>query len=260
MSDHRLVIMMSGGLDSYLAWHYALKEKDYKEEEIFPLWINLGQPYARKEKEAISSFEFEVHTVDLTLLRPEFGNVPTIDNQIIPGRNLILAAIAASFGQTIWLSALDGEMHKFMPDKTQKFLDLASELFSYVFDNRLETKVISPFTSMSKSDIVKWSLSKGVTVEQILNTSTCYHTDHKACGECSTCFKRKVALINNNIEEDYEKNPFVPANNEYMRTTVPKMLKDYKEGRFDHYSKKRCLETFSALRKVGNTFYDLYSI
>jgi len=252
MNKQKVVIMTSGGLDSYVAYYYA-KKMGY---EPVPVWVDLGQPYAKKEEASIDSFEFanEVKKIHIDLLRPEFNNVPDINHWIIPGRNLLLAVIGASFGDRVWICALDGEMHKFARerDKTPEFYHLSSGLLTYVFDIlRPETVVETPFANMTKTEIVKWALENGITPEQLLKTSSCYDGEAgKPCGKCGTCFKRWVALTNNGLSEEYEYPPY-GEENLYAQDSIKKMKEAWDKKDFSHYSEKRIKETFSALEKAG---------
>lgn len=250
----RVAIMTSGGLDSYIAYYYAKKHG----LEPVPIWINLGQPYAKKEEKAIDSFEFRVRKITCDVLREEFGNKPTVDNWIIPGRNLLLALIGAMFADRVWITALDGEMHKYAKerDKSPEFFHLTSGLFTYVFDViRPETIVETPFKHMSKTEIVEWAITNGISEEQLLRTSSCYHEKLRNCGLCGTCFKRWIAMTNNGIKEEYA-NP--PWKCDYARKTVKEMLEASKKKDYSHYSKKRQEETFRALKIAGVKYEDIF--
>jgi len=252
--DKKLTILVSGGLDSVIAYYYALA-KGYKEDEIFPLWLDLGQPYNWKEEEVIDRLPFKVNKMHIDLVREEFDNVPTpeSDKQIIPGRNLMFAVIGASFGKTVWLSALDGERNPFAKerDKSEKFFADATDLLTYVFNIlRPETVLETPFRNMTKQEAVAWALDNGVSEELLMSTSTCYDDKEKACGECPTCFKRWVAMYGNGIYEEHSNaNPpwlvFKKGSwhNEYVKT----LIKCLENKEFEHYSEKRCRETLDTL-------------
>ena len=243
-----VAILTSGGLDSYIARYYAEKH-NYKPISI---WVDLGQSYARKEEAAIDSFEFDVRKISCNILRNEFGNVDTVDNWIIPGRNTLLALIGAMFAKRVWITALSTEMHKFARerDKSPEFYHLTSGLFTYVFDiKRPETVVETPFKTMSKTEIVAWALDNGITGKQLMSTSTCYSGEEAHCGFCGACFKRWIAMINNGIYESYESNPW---EGDYAVKTIREMLKADKEKVYNHYSKKRIVETKRALHTVLN--------
>lgn len=234
------VILVSGGLDSYIAYRLAPEPK-------VGLWVHLGQPYAVKEEAAIDGLEMRVEKVlcSIPIIRP------TIAQWIIPGRNLLLTTMAAMYGERILLSALDGEMHKYARerDKSPEFYHLTSGLLTYVFDvSRPETIVETPFAKLSKTEVVALALRRGISTDDLRRTSSCYHATRRNCGECGTCLKRWLAFKNNGIEEDYVSPPW---RNEYAVKTIQGIREAMDSGDFSHYSEKRCRETLQALRLEG---------
>ncbi|MGW8177375.1 MAG: 7-cyano-7-deazaguanine synthase [bacterium] len=249
-----VAIMTSGGLDSFIAYNYAA-ELGYNP---IPIWVDLGQPYVDKERTAIESFPFEVLSYHIDYVKAEDGITPT--NQVIPARNLLLALIGAKEAERVWICALESELDKYTVerDKTPEFYHLSSGLFTYVFNVlRPETIVETPFSEMSKTEIVGWALKHGITPTQLKATSTCYDEDVEKCGHCSTCFKRWVAFENNYIEETTAIQPWTST---YASDTVTRMTKALKANDFSHYSPKRLVETAQAFRLVGvnNTLTRLF--
>ncbi len=235
----KVAIMMSGGLDSFISYYYA-KTMGY---EPIAIWVNLGQPYAQKETRALNSFKFSVIKITCDILREEFNNLPTIDDQIIQGRNGLLAEIGSMFADRVWICALDGEQHQFMPDKNSTFFSLASGYLSYISNKKIIVE--TPFEKMSKTDIIKWAIENNITVEDLRKTSSCYDGKTKLpCGICSTCFKRWVAFRNNNLYEDYGKPPY---QSKYAIGMIAKMKKKLKNKDFSHYSEKRIKEVLLAI-------------
>lgn len=243
-----LIVLTSGGLDSFVARYFA---RAHGFENIRSLWINIGQPYAEKEMSAIQRFPFPVEIIECFTVDPIFGNVPTINQQVIPGRNLLFAIIAASMGgERIWLGALEGEMHTDVGsrDKTPEFFSLTTGLLSFTFKPRSEEVILeTPFQNMTKAEMITWALQNGISPNQLRSTSTCYHPEHDRCGQCGACFKRWIALILNEIDEDYRYNPWI---SEYARRMLNDMKQAIHIGQYSHYSRKRVKETFEALRRV----------
>ena len=251
--EKKLIICLSGGLDSSVAYQYALKEKGYKPADILCLWFDIGQPYNKKEKESLDKLGIPYKTINMDLIRNEFNNIHTKihPNQIIPGRNLIFATIAASFGKRIWMMALDGETHlkTIERDKSTKFFKDTTAILTYIFNvKRNETIIESPFYHMSKTEVVKWAVSNNVAPEWLRMTSTCYDEKLHNCGECATCFKRWISMENNGVREGYTKNPW--ESNE-AKTLIKKYVEAHNNKDYSHYSEKRIYETFNALEKVG---------
>lgn len=84
-----------------------------------------------------------------------------------------------------------------------KTLRLMSELFSAMFQH--EFKVINPFFNKTKSDVLK-ALKINEGQELISISRSCTRTMsstklHTHCGTCSQCIERRLAVLNNELEE-----------------------------------------------------------
>lgn len=248
-TNRQVSLMLSGGLDSYIAYYYA-KSKGY---EVLPIVVNIGNPYHPKEMEAISQFEFynEVREIDCPVLKPEYNNLPTKDDWIIPARNLLFATIGAMYSPRVWICALETELHRETKnaDKTPEFYFLTSGLLTFVCGMvRQETILETPFAEMSKAEIVRWALQNGISKERLLATSSCYDDHVKNCGNCVTCFNRNVALTLNGIREEYAENPWT---SETGVRYVTNMFEAVRNKDFSHYKEKRVKETIQALLISG---------
>jgi len=243
MGLNKVCIMVSGGLDSFVSIKYA-KSLGL---EPYPVFISFGQPYVEKEREALATLDVKYKEVKVDgWLQTEI----TTDNWIIPGRNLLFAVIGASFADRVWLGALSGEQHAFARehDKSHKFFREATNLLSYIFEiQQSKTIIETPFGHFTKTKVVQWALAHGIGEEKLKLTSSCYHGKLHNCGICGTCFKRWIAMINNDIFELYESKPW---ENLYARRTSVEMWNAWKEKSYSHYSWGRISETFRALQKV----------
>lgn len=242
MNRKELVICVSGGMDSYIAYRYALNEKGYKPEEILAVNFDIGQPYREKEQKAMSAFGFDIRTVKVDLIRPEFGNVPDPKNYIIPARNLIFATIAAGFGKRVWIMGMKYENHAQMLDKNEAFFTAASSILTQTIGE--PTVVESPFIEMSKTDSIHWALAHDITGADLMKTTSCYDPVIWNCGKCSLCFKRWVAMRAAGIDEPFASNPW--ESEEAIR-----LVKAYRDalaiGDFSHYQEERIRETLSVV-------------
>lgn len=262
---YKLAIMWSGGMDGTIAYFYATKELGIDPEDIVMIHVDYGHEYEWKEVKAIRRvyelglIESALYYVPAKIVNIAFGNVPTPDKQVVPGRNLMLAYIGSVFADRVWILALDGEMHREMPDKNHTFFSLASGVLSYVMDR--DIIVETPFENMSKSDIAKWCVEKcgKELAQKILDmTVTCYDKDSWACGKCSTCFKRWVAYANAGLDwEHYFE--FPPFRSDAAKKLIKNYVRAEMEGDYSHYSKKRIEETKRALKTVGLSFDDFIS-
>lgn len=199
-----IALMISWWLDSYIMYFYAKKNGF----NPIPIWVDLWQPYAQKEFEAIQKFDFysEIQILDIK----DYSKIMniTLDNHIIPWRNLLLWMVWANYWEEVWIGALDWEQNWKNQDKSYEFFKQATEILSYNFKMiRERTELKTPFFHFSKATLIEWALKNWITEEQLKNTSTCYDKKEKNCWICLTCFKRFIAMELNWITEEYVVNP-----------------------------------------------------
>jgi len=196
----KVAIMISGGLDSYIMYFYAKKNWF----EPIPIRVNLWQPYAEKELNALKKFEFYDEIIKLDF--KDYTKDMVWD--IIPWRNLFLGMIGANYAEQVWIGALYGEWTGANMDKSFKFFEDATKILTYNFTPlRERTELKTPFFHLTKAGLVKRALENWLTEGQLKKTSTCYHVTKHNCWECPTCFKRYCAMKLNGIDEKFEKNP-----------------------------------------------------
>lgn len=242
---------MSGGLDSFIAWFYAQEVCGWKKEDIMCVYIDIGNPYAEKEKQAVERFRkygIDTQYLNCELLKEEFGNMPDNENIWIPGRNLTLATIMASIGaDEIWVCALKGEMHQFATDKNSTFFEMATEVLSYVH-GKFKDKIIvkTPFEDMSKLDICRWALENGITKEMLLETSSCLSGEEGNCGNCMVCVRRYGIYHQLGFSEEYNRNPIT---SEVGKKYIDELIADV--GIYEHYDWARIEEVLPALPIEG---------
>ncbi len=242
-----LSIMYSGGLDSFIAWHYALKN-GFTPDAIF---VDMGQSNATKEWAAIQSLS---DTDDFPLVKylamPEL--VPMFEsrmsNQIIPSRNLFLATIGSMFNQRVWINALDGEQNGKEHDKSHRFFRDSTDLLSFTNSFFQESTVVeTPFGHLSKAETIKWALNNGITKELLFKTNSCYNSNEDKCGECLTCYKRKIAFLVNGIDEKgYNQDPLI---SEYAKEVDVEIRSARRNEDYSRFTKKRIKEHFVYLQQ-----------
>ncbi len=187
-----MILLFSGGIDSYIAWHYLDKPKT--------VYFNLRTPYTQKEIKTITGLiptTIIDHSLDLNCR--QIG-----EKAYIPFRNLYLAMLAAKYSDTIVIAGVKDDD---VSDKNEqiflKFSILLSEL-----ENR-PIHVISPFWNMTKEEIIAWYLKK-YPAHKLLETVSCYSKEDTIyCGRCPSCFRKWCALRANNIMFNFHNEPLM---------------------------------------------------
>ena len=252
MDKQNIAVMVSGGIDSLVAFHYA----QHKGYNAIPVFVDVGQPYVEPERELCRKF-FGDKLVEFKadMCNPTFGNLPTINSQEIYGRNLMLALFGAIVADHVWLAALETEMNQTaVADKRSEFFLGGSSSLTLIFHNKQKkTTVETPFEYMTKSDVVKLGIELGLK-EAIVESRSCYDPHHHSCGKCSTCFKRWIAMINNGLP--VEQFAFPPYENDYAQRVLSDMAELLKHNKSsERYSRKRIEETFRAMEKVDGQLF-----
>ncbi len=177
------VVLASGGVDSSAALLSALELG----RTPTALWCDYGQPYAAPERAAVRAI-CDTLGVDLVQIKVGLEDRVSGDDRfghVIPGRNLLIAAIAAALGASaVTLAGLADEL--IVPDKS---LRMYSEAEWY-----LGIPVKSPFVQMTKTDVLRvWDQRWRGRLDASA-TISCYRSTGD-CQDCSACAKRAVAFI-----------------------------------------------------------------
>lgn len=233
-----LGICLSGGMDSLIAYHYAIRELGYASHDILCLHFDISHPYEAKEKKALDSFGIPYTTMKVDLCRADLANIPDIQHYIIPARNMIFASIMGSLAQTVWIMGMKYENHPLMYDKNDSFFNYASIAMTQA--TGMMTIVESPFSDMTKTDTIQWALRNGITAEELGKSTSCYHPTKQRCGECSLCFKRNIAMLACGIQEEYEMEPMMSDEGRHLIAKYREALRDED---FSHYQRDRIEET-----------------
>jgi len=215
----KILILYSGGLDSLIMKRYA--EVKYPDAEVVYTWYDIGQEYNHKERAVLPDFVEKLH---LDWLQPG-SSVQSKDdsasgNIYIPGRNLVLATMAACkhLPDQIWMGALQGEVHDSATDKNWEFLGRASTTLSYVLKpflpNGVEVRFPLAEAGFNKFTATEWALENGITKEEILHSSSCLSGEHGNCGRCVVCFRRFGIFAQLGFEEQYNVHPLEVEENE----------------------------------------------
>jgi len=219
-----MILLYSGGADSFIAWHYLNKPKT--------LYFKIGHRYERFELEAIQK------TIPNTILEDclKLGKWEEPDANI-PMRNAFFFMLASYYDNQICLVVQQGEMK--IPDRSPEFFESFGSKLSFLHEKG--KRIFSPFYHMTKTEMVKWYLDQGLSKEDLLKTRSCFSSFDKPCGKCNACFRRWVSFSLNGIEE-------LMTNDIREYKEIPNYIEKMKRGIYDEI---RTEETFRALRMAG---------
>lgn len=243
-----ITILFSGGLDSAIMKRYA--ELKYPEATIDLLYVDLGHDYAYKElatlPESTPIIKFDLPSAK----NPQGKEGSNSGNIIIPGRNLLLAIIAActNMPDEIWMGALMGEIHDGSTDKNIPFRNKLNDVLTYVFSPfEKQPKLVFPFVddNMGKLEITIWALQNGFSPTQLMETSSCLSGESGRCGTCVVCARRWGIFKQLGFEEKYNSHP-VFSKDAPVDMYIEMMNGEL--GKICHYDKFRRDEIVPAVR------------
>lgn len=252
----KIVILYSGGLDSLIMDTLAKHEG----HEITRVFFNIGQPNLEKELRALeistnAGRDVRRRNVDwLGLANGPMGKAGSASGNIyIPGRNLVLASLAACIylPDEIWLGALHGETHAGATDKNYPFRNHATDILSYTLSPFKSdgVKLVYPLAERgwNKLDAARWALTEGgLSPKDLTDSSSCLNAgEHwRKCGECVVCLRRWGLFtilgkeLNVSFDETFDHHPLTCPDN---RVALRQMLTG------DYYDEARMAEVVPAL-------------
>jgi 7-cyano-7-deazaguanine synthase len=207
----KAVVVFSGGLDSTTLL-YHLRAEGW---EAKALSVNYGQRHLRRESASAARIcdrlGVERREVDLTAIIGFLGRNSLSDHSVavpegryeqksmqvttVPNRNMVLLSVGIAWAVSLKFDAVGFGAHagRYIPypDCQPAFaeaMDRAARLCDWQ-----EVRVLAPFVSWQKGDIVRRGAELGVPFEL---TWSCYNGGERHCGRCGTCIDRKEAFAN----------------------------------------------------------------
>jgi 7-cyano-7-deazaguanine synthase len=209
MKKQKVVILVSGGMDSVTALYDASK----KYRVICGMSFDYGAKHNAREI-PFAAFHCQKlriphFVIPLDFIRDMFasdllksgGEIPeghyeeaTMKQTVVPFRNGIMMAIAAGYAESagaegIVIAAHLGD-HAIYPDCREEFMASMGEAIRLGTYKQIE--VIRPFIAMNKAQIAKRGKELRVDFSY---TWSCYKGGDIHCGRCGTCVERREAFI-----------------------------------------------------------------
>ena len=211
----KVVVLVSGGMDSVTALYHAASEH----EVVAGLSFDYGSKHNHQElplaawhceqlgvPHQIVPLSFMDDLFESDLLKSG-GDIPeghyeaeNMKQTVVPFRNGIMMAIAAGFAESIEagglvIAAHSGD-HAIYPDCREDFMKPMAEAITA--GTYADVQVLRPFIDQRKEDIVSRGSELGIDFSQ---TWSCYKGGELHCGKCGTCVERKEAFEIAGVED-----------------------------------------------------------
>jgi 7-cyano-7-deazaguanine synthase len=217
MSNNKVIVIYSGGMDSFTVLHRALKNG----MEVFPLTFNYGQrhvkeiEYARAVCKTLNLHHEIIDISDINHLLQGSSLTSDIDvpeghyaeesmkSTVVPNRNMIMLSLAIGYAvsngaEKVYFGAHAGD-HAIYPDCRPEFVEKMNEVAKIA--NYQVVEISTPYLNQDKGKILADGLKMGLDYSQ---TWTCYNGREKACGKCGACVERLEAFANNGAVDPIE--------------------------------------------------------
>lgn len=192
----RIVILLSGGIDSTVALAHAIDQG----HTCTALSFNYGQTHIRELDAAANiaaHYKIVQHVIDLTTIfspisaitgqlhMPE-THATELDSTYVPARNILMLAIAIAHAENTDSKAVvigaNADDHAGYPDCRPEFIAAADHMSRLGTLNHVG--VWAPLVKMNKPQIVRL----GTDLEAPLDmTWSCYRGGDAPCGRCGAC-------------------------------------------------------------------------
>jgi len=229
-SQNKSVVLLSGGLDSTVLLHYAVK---VLKKNVTAIIFDYGQRHSKETAYALqhasklgigwrkldAKFIGNITSCVSTLTNEE-KKVPHIRDVVglaqpptyVPMRNLMFLSIAAALAEsvcasTIFYGAAEIDTHSGHWDCSLEFLDNINSILNLNRENKISVE--APFITFSKEKIIKTGKELDVDFTQTL---TCYNGQTVACGTCASCSSRIQGFLSAGIKDPLEYNIQIPWN------------------------------------------------
>ncbi|MBL1265481.1 7-cyano-7-deazaguanine synthase QueC [Candidatus Methylomicrobium oryzae] len=210
MQNNKVVVIYSGGMDSFTVLNKALQDG----LEVFPLTFNYGQRHVKEivfADAVCNRLNLAHEIVDISAINhllqgsaltsdidvPEGHYVQdSMKATVVPNRNMIMLSLAIGYAVSkgankVYFGAHSGD-HAIYPDCRPEFVEKMNAVAKIA--NYQPVEITTPYLNLDKGQILADGLKMGLDYSQ---TWTCYNGRDKACGKCGACVERLEAFANN---------------------------------------------------------------
>lgn len=215
--SEKVVVIYSGGMDSYTVLHKALRDG----KQVHALSFDYGQRHKKEldyAAKVCDKLNIPHKVVDISAINTLIGGSaltddidvpeghyeePSMKQTVVPNRNMILLSMAVGYAVSleaneVYYGAHSGD-HAIYPDCRPEFVNKMNDVCRIA--NYTQVEIVTPYLDVSKTDILTAGLAMDLDYGE---TWTCYNGREKACGKCGACEERLEAFRDNQATDPLE--------------------------------------------------------
>ncbi|GAA0287572.1 7-cyano-7-deazaguanine synthase QueC [Psychrosphaera haliotis] len=213
----KVVVIFSGGMDSYTVLNKAIKDGF----DVYALTFDYGQRHVKEvqyAKRACEQLNIQHKIVDISAINSIIAGSSLTDDidvpdghyesdsmkqTVVPNRNMILLSLAIGYAVSleatkVYYGAHSGD-HAIYPDCRPEFVEKMQNVAAIA--NYEPVDIAVPYINNDKIEILADGIGMGLDYSQ---TWTCYNGREKACGTCGACQERLEAFNKNGLTDPLE--------------------------------------------------------
>ncbi|WOH38300.1 7-cyano-7-deazaguanine synthase QueC [Thalassotalea fonticola] len=214
---NKVVVIYSGGMDSFTVLNRALKDG----KQVYALTFDYGQKHVKEIDYAANvcnELNIPHKVIDISAINQLLAGSSLTDDidipeghyaedsmksTVVPNRNMILLSLAVGYAVSVeasqvYYGAHSGD-HAIYPDCRPEFVVKMNDVCQIA--NYQPVEIFSPYLTQTKIDI----LTDGLAMDLDYGKSwTCYNGREKACGKCGACEERLEAFKMNKVTDPLE--------------------------------------------------------
>lgn len=212
--SEKVVVIYSGGMDSFTVLNRAIKEGF----DVHALTFNYGQRHVKEveyAKGVCEDLNVPHKIVDISAINSIIAGSSLTDDidvpeghyesdnmkqTVVPNRNMILLSLAIGYAVSleatkVYYGAHSGD-HAIYPDCRPEFVKKMQDVAAIANYEAIDIAV--PYLNNDKIEILADGLKMGLDYSK---TWTCYNGRELACGKCGACQERLEAFSKNKVTD-----------------------------------------------------------